>query len=563
MKSGVFGFGSCNLNPARLPIPPPSHVMGFRTVSTAATSFKSPASLALMRRFLSYGCAIAPAVILSLFSGCGSNPQEGGASLVAFSADTAESQRRHVYTNLADGTMLRRVSAEYVPQVGDSFAWRPRAAELSILGNEPGSPSRRLFLAVADGTAIRDVMDDAGAQSSALESEWSPDGTHIALQVWGASIETSEVYICAAPDFECVKANEPIDETGGAWLAGWSPDGRRLAYVAQEDELSPQELFTCAADGSDDQRINRDLQEGSNVSPHEVAWSPDGRWLAYEAYQETYGLYVGAADGSSNHRVSSSDTSNVEQWAWRPDGARIAFLEYGQGRLDLLTNLPDGSEPVRVSEQLLGQSAVWDFRWSPDGTRFAYVGGDEQAISEVFLELHTCMADGSNDRVIKEGGASSEFDWNPNGDLLAFTWTNPASAIFELYTSKPDGSEVTQIGDSIALAPFPGAFDLAWSPNGARLAFVATLEPSAEIGLFTASPDGSDLAGVGSRTPEGIRHQWSPDGARIAYVVVTDSSTESRAAIFTNAPDGSDERQVNDPEEPLQNIWSFSWGNPR
>ena len=33
--------GHWNLNPARLPIPPPSLVMGFRTVSTSATSFKS------------------------------------------------------------------------------------------------------------------------------------------------------------------------------------------------------------------------------------------------------------------------------------------------------------------------------------------------------------------------------------------------------------------------------------------------------------------------------------------------------------------------------------------
>ena len=40
-KSGAFGFWSCNLNPARLPIPPPSLVMGFRRVSTSTPWLKS------------------------------------------------------------------------------------------------------------------------------------------------------------------------------------------------------------------------------------------------------------------------------------------------------------------------------------------------------------------------------------------------------------------------------------------------------------------------------------------------------------------------------------------
>lgn len=201
----------------------------------------------------------AVAVTLSIFSGCGSDSPEGGPLLIAFSADTANSERRHVYTNIADGSALHRVSAQYVPQVSDPFGWRPGASELSILASEPGTPSRRLLLTPADGSSLRDLTSDMGAEATTHGSEWSPDGTRIAVQVWGATIETSEVYICTAPDFVCMKASGEIDETGAAWLAGWSPDGRRLAYVERKDESSAQELFTCAADGSDRQRVNRDL----------------------------------------------------------------------------------------------------------------------------------------------------------------------------------------------------------------------------------------------------------------------------------------------------------------
>ena len=119
-----------------------------------------------------------------------------------------------------------------------------------------------------------------------------------------------------------------------------------------------------------------------------------------------------------------------------------------------------------------------------------------------------------------------------NGARAATTSHSPGRTRIpssQLYTSKPDGMDVTQIG------PYAGAFNLGWSPNGDRLAFSATLEPATESGLFTASPDGSDLTPIGARAP-GVRYLWSPDGTRIAYAYYTRSIVDPEAAIFTSAP---------------------------
>ena len=59
-----------------------------------------------------------------------------------------------------------------------------------------------------------------------------------------------------------------------------APDGQRLAVAFAEAGLTGQHLYLMWADGS---RLTP-LAEPSAVQL-EPAWSPDGRWLIYTAYQ--------------------------------------------------------------------------------------------------------------------------------------------------------------------------------------------------------------------------------------------------------------------------------------
>ena len=126
----------------------------------------------------------------------------------------------------------------------------------------------------------------------------------------------------------------------------WSPDGARIAYVAWGDRSNPElrgraQLRTMAADGSDVSVLTA-LPTGLTLDP--PAWSPDGRWLAFLAYEEGLNpslgkaLYTVRADGSELSKVGET----TELPAWSPDGRRLAFTE-GRGSEGVVYTVePDG-----------------------------------------------------------------------------------------------------------------------------------------------------------------------------------------------------------------------------
>jgi TolB protein len=85
--------------------------------------------------------------------------------------------------------------------------------------------------------------------------------------------------------------------------------------------------------------------------------------------------------------------------------------------------------------------------------------------------------------------------------LLAYTATNPDRARREVFTIRTDGSHRRQLTTR-------GGYYPAWSPDGARIAFV---RGRGQIWLMDAS--GGSLERVG----RGFNPAWSPDGTRLSY----------------------------------------------
>jgi len=115
--------------------------------------------------------------------------------------------------------------------------------------------------------------------------------------------------------------------------------------------------------------------------------------------------------------------------------------------------------------------------------------------------------------------------------LVELAGTRPA-----LYIQKSDGSSRTRIRFNGAADQVPGNSPLVpaltdanilalrsvkWSPDGTRLAFVATVAPDqAEVVVMKA--DGSDVRIVSPNYAYVVSDvDWSPDGTRVAYVMAT------------------------------------------
>jgi Tol biopolymer transport system component len=180
--------------------------------------------------------------------------------------------------------------------------------------------------------------------------EWSPDGSRIAYTIGG------EVHVV-----DTVTGDETaMIERPGVYGVDWSPDGSRLVIGVTRDEGGADPgVFTMDPDGSNEERLfDRSTLEvawspvggsivfsallpnpGDGYAIWSMApdgsdakvlvdgsypfWSPDGRWLAYEAPdpasddEQPDALYVMRADGSDVRRVVPDPGEGWPiVWAW-------------------------------------------------------------------------------------------------------------------------------------------------------------------------------------------------------------------------------------------------------
>jgi Tol biopolymer transport system component len=273
---------------------------------------------------------------------------------------------------------------------------------------------------------------------------------------------------------------------GGSGFPSWSPDGTRIVFDShrtdpdENDNTEISDVFTMKPDGSDVRR----LTDSRGFSGH-PSWSPDGRWIVFDAdrgnYPASQGLYLVASDGS--------------------------------GTIRRLTTLPAGS-----AWQELG-------RFSPDGSRVAYdevAGGTplshhrEGAVAGEHAAVFSVKPDGTDIRQLTPSGAHcGDADWSPDGKRLVFA-CQPAHAgnIGDVNMVDPDGKHFIDVTHDHGLTGFGNensfwyeeSFNATWSPDGRKIIFVHasfTAEDGFRMGLQTMNPDGSDRAWLS----QGEEHQ--------------------------------------------------------
>jgi TolB protein len=189
-----------------------------------------------------------------------------------------------------------------------------------------------------------------------------------------------------------------------------SPDGKYLAFTTNRD--SNWEIYIGAADGSMQERVTY-TNTAFNVSP---MWSPDGKSVIYESSREgTRNIFLADMATGQETRLTDSAANDVNAF-WSPDSQKILFQTNRDGPWQIYELTLSNKALKRLSD---GSSDDVNPEYSPDGKQIVFRSFQTNGAQNTVL--YTMNADGSNRRAISDpNGYALNPAWSPDNTLIAY-----------------------------------------------------------------------------------------------------------------------------------------------
>ena len=393
----------------------------------------------------------------------------------------------------------------------------------------------------------------------------SPDGNQVAFAWRGESGDNQDIYIKQVDSM----TEEPFrltDDAAFDFSPAWSPDGRWIAFIRQApSERMKSKVMVAPALGGPPRTVGQRLARLGRVPLFsQLAWSPDGRYLAFSSLREAsdhpqVSLAIVPVEGGDVRWLDAPDADyGAASPAFSPDGERIAFIQrqgWASGQDAYVSELePDMTprgEPVRLTEFA---RSVGNPVWTGDGQELLFWGENSSGQAGLWA---VSAFDGSAPRLVRPSARLNSLPFYNTLSIAADESGQVHRLAFAVGTEDQDIWEVNVDGP-LAGRPRPlvstnaieaGAFV---SPDGSRVAFVS--DRSGDRELWIAGRDGSRAAQLTKLGAERMGlGGWSPDGASILF----HSFANGQADIYLADPDTGECTQLTfDPSDEQQSSWS-------
>ncbi len=286
---------------------------------------------------------------------------------------------------------------------------------------------------------------------------------------------------------------------GNAYWLRWSPDGRRMRLTVMDARTQALSLWETSVDGRTADRLFPHWTDQQCCG----SWTPDGNYYVFQVRTwNNYQIWARSEKPSLFYRAHE-DPVPLTLGPYNYRGP----LPAANAKLFARTEVMRG-EMVRFDRHLnrfsriLPGVPVRTAAFSPDGGKVAVTSIADN-------NLWRCEPDGTSCIPLTSGFQQTVMaSWSPDGARIAFM-AHMAGAKWSIYIVPADGGPA-----QLLLLDGRSDAEPSWSPDGTKIAFCHWLEPASDSTIYlTSFTDHRVLPVAGSAGMFSPR--WSPDGKRI------------------------------------------------
>jgi Tol biopolymer transport system component len=186
---------------------------------------------------------------------------------------------REIWLIRADGSMAPELLG-----AGQVAAWSPNSKQMAIFENVGTASSSIYILKILDlETGMEKIVFSTSIGNQEIfDLSWSPDNARLAFSlppekpdngnnqrnIYMYNLETEEL--------------SPFTRSGDNYLPAWSPNGKQIAYLHKSSRTGLSSIIISQADDSCKVTVPGINDVG------DLAWSPEGSYLAYTQHTSIY-----------------------------------------------------------------------------------------------------------------------------------------------------------------------------------------------------------------------------------------------------------------------------------